>query len=130
MNRMAFDYDTSYVPSAPVVEIEIDGYDKEIGKQRLRVMIDSGADVTLIPLFILETVGATYKETRWMRGVTGERIEVDLYLTGLEIGTQLINGVAVVGTPATMDAVIGRDVLNQLVITLDGPGETAAVHTP
>lgn len=129
MTDLTFNYDLSFLPPAPVLEIEIDGYDKERGKQRVLALIDSGADATLVPLSVLETVGATFKDTVWMRGITGRRVEVDLYHTGIRVGTKLINGVAVVGTPATSDAVIGRDVLNQLVVTLDGPGETTVLQT-
>ncbi|MDE0630938.1 MAG: hypothetical protein F4Y84_18525 [Caldilineaceae bacterium SB0665_bin_25] len=128
MTIVTFDYDSSFVPSAPVLEIEIDGYNRGMGKQRILALIDSGADATLIPTTILETVGATYKETGWMQGITGRRMEVDLYLTGIRVGTQFIEGVTVVGTTATIDPIIGRDVLNQLVVTLDGPGETTTIQ--
>lgn len=129
MTIVTFDYDSSFVPSAPVLEIEIDGYNRGMGKQRILALIDSGADATLITTTILETVGATYKETGWMQGITRRRMEVDLYLTGIRVGTQLIEGVTVVGTTATIDPVIGRDVLNQLVVTLDGPGETTTIQS-
>jgi len=128
MTIVTFDYDSSFVPSAPVLEIEIDGYNRGMGKQRILALIDSGADATLIPTTILETVGATYKETGWMQGITVRRMEVDLYLTGIRVGTQLIEGVTVVGTTATIDPIIGRDVLNQLIVTLDGPGETTTIQ--
>ncbi len=92
-------------------------------------MIDSGADATMIPLNFLKAIGAAYKETMWMRGVAGERIEVDLYLVAIQIGSHLIRGLHVVAAPAGNEAVIGRDVLNQLVITLDGPAEMTTVQS-
>lgn len=56
MNALTFDYDTSYAPPAPVIEIEIDGYNRLFGKAALRAMVDSGADASLIPLEFLDAV--------------------------------------------------------------------------
>jgi predicted aspartyl protease len=129
MNVLTFDYDTSYAPPAPVIEIEIDGYNRLFGKAALRAMVDSGADASLIPLEVLDAVGATYKETAWMRSVAGDRSRVDLYLVGVEIRPHLIRGLHVVAAPNNTEAIIGRDVLNQLVLTLDGPGEVVTIET-
>ena len=127
MSVISFDYDSAYYPAAPVIEIEVDGYNS-LGQKSFRAMIDSGADATMIPLPILQTVGATYKETTWMRGTAGGRVEVDLYLVAIQIGTELIQGLHVVGLPATGEAVIGRDVLNQLIVTLNGLAGVTDVH--
>lgn len=64
-----------------------------------------------------------------MRGVTGTWVEVDRYLVAIRIGSQVIRGLQVVAALASGDAVIGRDVLNQLVVTLDGPAEVTEVRT-
>jgi len=128
MNIITFEYDLAYDPSAPVMKIEIDGYHDLFGKSSLWAMVDSGADATMIPLRILEAIGAAYKETMWMRGVTGGRVEVDRYLVAIRIGSNLIRGIHVVAAPVSNEAVIGRDVLNQLVVTLDGPAEVTEVR--
>lgn len=127
MSLLSFDYDGSFHPSAPVVEIEVDGLNRLFRPRSLRAMIDSGADATMLPQQILEAVGASYKETLWMRGVTGSRVAVDLYLVRIRIGTNIVRGVHVVSIPSTVGSVIGRDVLNQLVITLDGPAEATII---
>lgn len=57
------------------------------------------------------------------------RVEVDRYLVAIRIGSQVIRGLQVVAALASGDAVIGRDVLNQLVVTLDGPAEVTEVRT-
>ena len=113
MNTSTFDYDTSYAPPAPIIEIEIDGYNQLFGKATLWAMVDSGADASMIPISFLDAVGATYKETLWMRSVTGDRTKVDLYLVSVQIGSYLIRGVHVVAAPKNTEAIIGRDVLNQ-----------------
>jgi hypothetical protein len=86
-------------------------------------------ECTYFPLEVLDAVGATYKETAWMRSVAGDRSRVDLYLVGVEIRPHLIRGLHVVAAPNNTEAIIGRDVLNQLVLTLDGPGEVVTIET-
>ena len=127
MSVVTFAYDTIYDPAAPIIEIEIDGYDIHLGQRQLRAMVDSGADATMIPIQILDAVGAIYQDTRWMRGVTGTRIEIDRYLVAIRIGLNLLHGLSVIAAPQNSEAVIGRDVLNQLVIKLDGPAEVTEI---
>jgi len=127
MNVIIFEYDSSYLPSAPILEVEVDGLNG-YGTRSLHVLVDSGADATMLPGGILEAVGASYKETLWMRGITGDRVEVDLFLVKIRIGTATIRGLNVISTSDTTGAIIGRDVLNQLVVTLDGPAETTIVE--
>lgn len=129
MSSVTFDYDNGYAPPAPVIEIEIDGYNPLFSKTTLWAMVDSGADASMIPLYALDAVGATYKETLWMRSVTGDRTKVDLYLVGVQVGSHLVRGVHVVAAPENSEAIIGRDVLNQLVIKLDGPAEILIVES-
>ncbi len=129
MKPLAFDYDPAYVPPAPVIEIEIDGYHEALGKRSLWAMIDSGADATVIPLRLLKAIGAAYKETMWMRGVSGGRRDFDLYLVAIQIGTFRIRGLHVVAAPAGNEAIIGRDVLNQIVVTLDGPAAVTTIQS-
>ena len=128
MKIISFEYDTDYEPSAPFVEIEVDGYDQRLGRQTIKAMLDSGADASFIPVPLLNSVGASYKETRWMRGAIGTRTEVDLYLVAIRIGTTWVRGLHVIGAPATDEAVIGRDVLNELVVTLNGPAQATEIQ--
>jgi hypothetical protein len=120
MNVITFEYNSAYSPTAPFVDIEVDGYNEALGKRTLSAMVDSGADATMLPLSILEAIGAFYKDSMWMRGSTGGRIEVDLYLVAIRIGSNLIRGLHVVGIPNSNETIIGRDVLNQLIVTLNG----------
>jgi len=120
MSVITFDYDPTCYPAAPVAKIEVSGYDDSLGQRALWAMVDSGADATMIPLPVLNAVGSVYKESAWMSGTAGGRVEVDLYLVAIRIGSTLVDGLHVVGIPAEKEAIIGRDVLNQLIVTLNG----------
>jgi predicted aspartyl protease len=129
MSVVTFHYDPTYYPAVPVIHIEVDGYDSLSGQRSLPAIVDSGADATMIPLPVLEAIGAAYKESTWMKGVAGGRVEVDLYLAAIRIGPHVIGGLHVVGIPAAREAIIGRDVLNQLIVTLNGLASVTEIHT-
>jgi predicted aspartyl protease len=127
MNLLTFEYDTNYRPAAPFVTIEVDGYSASGSRGTLWAMVDSGADATMLPVRVLEAVEATYKETMWMHGTAGGRIEVDLYFVAVRIGSIRIPGLHVIATPSAHEAIVGRDILNQLVMTLNDHASTTEI---
>lgn len=120
-------YDASYSPAAPVVDIIVKAAEEPIVTVEIEALVDSGADATLLPLAILEEVGASYYETRRMRGITSSASSVDLYLVTLQIGPVTIRGVRAVALLQSREALLGRDVLNQIRLTLDGPAEVLEI---
>lgn len=63
-----------------------------------------------------------------MRGVIGEAVKVNLYLTAVHIGNYSIHGIRAIGITAASEAIIGRDVLNQLKVLLNGPAQETWIH--
>ncbi len=57
------------------------------------------------------------------------RYEVDLYAVAVQIGERALHYLEVVGTEGQEEAIIGRDLLNHYVVTLDGPAHTVLVAT-
>lgn len=53
----------------------------------------------------------------------------DVYLATLETGPYQLPGIRVLADARLGEAILGRDVLNQLVVTLNGPGATVDVET-
>lgn len=114
-----FDYDIHYYPAMPVVEVEV----KQVGQdggERVVALVDSGADATLIPLKVLQQLKV--EQTGWsnMRGVSGISYRVPMYIVALKIGVIDIFGIRAIGDRQNQDMIIGRDVLNQLIVTLNG----------
>ncbi len=62
-----------------------------------------------------------------MRSQWGERRIVLLYLVDVQIGEITLPGIEVVGDEVSSEIVIGRDVLNRLLVVLDGLRETVNV---
>ncbi len=127
---MAFtqDYDQiNYDPAAPVVEISITNPHIPGLSQNLVALVDSGADGTMLPITALESIKAKFLETRRMRGITGHAIKVDSYLITIQIGPFSIFGIEAIALEQDSEAIIGRETINQLKVTLDGLSQTLTV---
>ena len=59
-------------------------------------------------------------------GATGKSQVVGLFPVTLQIGQEMIYGIAAAGYGE--EIILGRDVLNQIVVILDGPGLTVEVN--
>ena len=86
----------------------------------MTALIDSGADGTMIPYRLLTHIGATFMHTFKVTGISGKSTVVDLYLVEIQVGTLQIPGIKAVAARTGKEIIIGRDVLNHLIITLDG----------
>ncbi len=90
-------------------------------------LIDSGADATILPIAILRQINARRGEVAWARSITGQRYQVNLYQVKISIGEYVMPGVEVIANERTDEVIWGRDVLNQLYVILDGPGENTQI---
>ncbi len=114
-----FDYDRDYTPSMPVADIKI-GRPRTAPFLGLRAILDSGADATIIPVIHLKQVGARKTAKVWMRGTADQRRLVDLYTVCLQLGDLTEQRLMVVGGVGESEIIVGRDVLNHLIVTLNG----------
>ena len=109
-------YDDGFDPPAPVVplRVRLPGPD---GWLQLMGLVDTGADITLIPQDIAER-HLPLAGVVGLRGVTGDVQQAAVYRAETEIG-----GVARVTLVAGFgnETIVGSDVLNRLVLSLDGP---------
>jgi predicted aspartyl protease len=125
---MNFNYSNDYVPAAPIAEISLVTAAESRRTQTLIAFVDSGADGTIIPSSILSEIRAPVTDERLIRSQWGERRRVLLYLVDVQIGDILLPGIEVVGDQLSDEIILGRDVLNRLHLTLDGPAEQLAVQ--
>lgn len=117
MTRYLFEYSRQHDPAAPIIEVVIKS---GIGTtDPVSAFIDSGADGTMIPLALLQGINARYADKRILSGVTGEPTIIGLYPVLLQIGENTIYGIEAAGYGD--EVILGRDVLNQIRLVLDGP---------
>jgi hypothetical protein len=101
-----------------VVELGIAGRNGQT--EVTMALVDSGADATLIPPALLRNVDARKLDSRWARNVSGIRYRVSMYLVTLTIGSLTFYGVEAIANNQTNEVIVGRDVLNKVVVTLNG----------
>lgn len=112
-----------YYPAAPVADITITGT-KSV---TLSALIDSGADASMMPFTALTAAGAEYTETKRARRLFGHARNANLYLVDVQLGDYHLPAVQVIGVPPGEIAIIGRDILNHLIVVLDGIGSTTEI---
>lgn len=120
------DYDSHYYPAMPMIEVRLQRRSDEAG-MTVKAIVDSGSDGTIIPLRCLRSLKARKGRTTWLSSVDGLRQEVDLYGVVLQIGHHRPFHLEVVGMESQREAIIGRDILNQFVVTLNAPALTVEI---
>ncbi len=115
-----YPYSQDYHPPMPMVEIELSAPGRAQTEKLSTALIDSGSDGTLIPEDLLEKIGARCVGDAQIRGISGDSYPVAIYLANLRLGPYVISAVRVVAVPENAEIILGRNVLNQLVVTLDG----------
>ncbi len=118
-------YDASLDPPAPMVPVRIAG---PVGDQAvmLPMLVDTGADCTLIPASIARQLGLPQIDVIGLTGVGGGKRRTAVHAASVELGglRMLARIVAFAD-----EAILGRDILNQAVVTLDGPALTVSIDS-
>ncbi len=113
-------------PPAPVLEITIQSWE---GKRDVHVeaLVDTGADATIVPWRLLQTIDAQPAFASILRSPWGERRRVLLYLVDIRVAEITLPGLYVVGDKMGEEVILGRDVINRLRLLLDGPAQILRV---
>ena len=122
-----YEYSTDYEPPMPVAKVGISKPGRTEAKVLVTALIDSGSDGTLMPLDILESADAKYVGDAYIRGILGHRQAVELYLATLHLAGHQIHAVRIAGVDPDDEIILGRDVVNQLEMTLNGPAEMTEI---
>lgn len=108
----------------PQIRLKIQSPQKGSLAMEFDAILDTGAAITCVPKHVIESIG---KETlpynsRLVRGAVGKGIRVDSFRVHLAIASCRFehHEVIVLDRPFGL---IGRDILNKYLITLDGPQE-------
>ena len=128
MIAYSHDYSTKYYPPAPVIEMAVRDVERQEPEIIITALADYGSDVTMIPINVLRAVGALHVEKRRIRGISGVAYSVDTYLVTVRIGPHLIRAIKAVAAVGQQETLIGRDVLNNLVVTLNGLASVTEVE--
>ena len=116
MTRVVFD--RSFDPPASVLPVRIAGLTEDEPAVLLRMLVDTGADCTLIPARIASSLRLPMVDEIRVLGVGGKAIAAPVHAARVRLGAlQALARVVAMGD----EALLGRDLLNRLVLRIDGP---------
>jgi predicted aspartyl protease len=113
-------------PQLPVVLIHPESNAHSASLPRL---LDTGADATLVPIALLRAVGAEEIYRASLRSHWGESRPAVVYLVDLQVAGHSLPGIEVIADEQFDAILLGRNVLNRLILVLDGPVQEAEVLT-
>jgi predicted aspartyl protease len=93
----------------------------------LTAILDTGADITAVPLTILQQLKAKRFSRGTLRSQWGDSHLMDFYFVELEIGGLRIASIQVATDKTTGEVTLGRNVINKLPLFLDGPHQTTDI---
>lgn len=109
-------YSTEYDPPAPVVPVRLGSPSGGAGALVV-ALIDTGADVTVMPLAVVQNLALPVVATTRIAGVVGAT-RANVHAGILEVaGTSKMIELVALGA----EGILGRDVTNHWVLSLDGP---------
>jgi hypothetical protein len=124
---LTFPYEPAERPPAPYVDVQVNPSRRGHLRAALRGKLDSGASLTVIPASLVQQW--RLRSQGWLLafafdGTPSARL---YYRVDLTIGTRRFRRVRATVSRRT-NILLGRDILNQLTITLNGPQLRLEVH--
>ena len=120
----SFPHRKDFFPPIPALELGLRAPDGDKLQGPLLGIIDTGADITMVPLAVLEEIAAPEIDEVRLRSHWGEITTVTTYLVDIELGTDLFPAVEVVGDLHSDIVLLGRNVVNKLLLLIDGPRQS------
>ena len=114
-------YDTAHTPPVPILQIRLTAPGEPPRGGPLTAIVDTGSDGTLVPTDYLEQAEAISLDEAILHGIAGGSRRVHLFELDLYVGSLLLPGVVVAGDDGGREILLGRNVLNKLILLLDGP---------
>ena len=118
---MILAYRSDYYPPIPELHIALAMPLGSDWTDSFPIFVDSGADMTIIPEFLLKSLHLPAERNLRVRSQWHSGPVMNVYRVDIRIESLVFPGVEIAGDPIGEDAVLGRDILNLLDIRLNGP---------
>ena len=122
-------YSTEFDPPAPVVGFTIYCPVDHGRMARVRGELDSGAEISVLPQDIVDELRLIPRRLMITEGYDGAQSQWATYMIDLEVEGQPVNDVEVIALPR-QNGILGRDVLNHFIVTLNGKALTFEMVDP
>ncbi|MDM8518929.1 retropepsin-like aspartic protease [Anaerolineales bacterium HSG6] len=120
---MKFPYDKHYFPPAPTITVRLAPPAEPFQTTTIPALVDTGADASIVPFAYIEPLSLQADNRKYLRSQWGERRVVDTYMVDIEIGDLRFPFVEIIADELGDEVILGRNLLNKLRLTLDGPNE-------
>ena len=122
-------YDTSSQPPAPFIEFEVVSPQDSTQRRLAQGLLDTGAEISVLPVEILTALQIPKASSMSVESWDGSPTLVTTYIVTLGIADAHLDSIEVVAAPIPY-AILGRDVLNHFILTLNGKDLTFALQDP
>jgi hypothetical protein len=122
-----FRYSEDVTPPAPFVHVKVRPLDGGVEPGWLPAQLDSAASRSVLPLRVAEEAGLVPADQIPIVGVGGHTTTMPTYLVQIEIRLLVPLTVEAVAHEDEPFVLIGRDILNQFRVLLDGPNLVAEI---
>lgn len=119
-------YSLRFTPPAPVVEVVVQHPVNRRRRAILPALFDTGADVSALPALVIERLQLYEMHRMLVAGIDGKLQRVFTYGVHIHLPQSIQMPVEVIASGHEF-VILGRDVLNQLKIQLDGPALTSEI---
>jgi hypothetical protein len=126
-------YAKSKFPPIPILKISLSVPGEGAQTDLSPALIDTGSDFTLVPEKWLQDIDAPRSRPARVRGLWSAYQEVTLFLVDIQLEIGVLPGVEVVrvmkseGLFENEEIVLGRNVLNLLILLLEGPAQQTSI---
>ncbi len=120
---MKYAHDNAYEPPFPAIEIVLHNNDEDSRTTTLPALLDTGADGSFVPLSYLREILALPLTDGRVRSHWGEWRSVQLFVVEIELkGLNLsFPSVFVVGDDVGDEIILGRNFINNIRLSINGP---------
>jgi predicted aspartyl protease len=115
-----FSYSTEFEPAAPCLDLVVAHPENQASQQTVFVQVDTGADISVIPRDVMVALNLPRASEITIEGYDEIQSQVTVYFARLSVGRFSFRRVPLIALERET-GLIGRDLLNLLVTTLDGP---------
>jgi predicted aspartyl protease len=122
-----YQYVAEFTPSAPFVHVIVRNPKADHASAEIPAQLDTGADRTVIPKRVAEEVHLSAVRKITVAGLGGDLHTLDVFLVLLQIRDLQPMAVEVIAHDDESFVLLGRDVINQLRIVLDGPNQVLEI---
>lgn len=121
-------YNTSFDPPALCLNVTIVNVLNRRKRRTIYALLDTGADITAIPGDCVDLLGLYKIDRLRLETVEGTASIIYTYAVRFTLGDLVIPRLEVILTGLDI-VLVGRDVLNQLYLQLDGPQQQFTFQT-